>query len=91
MKYKSKLQTATTNAQKQIYKSKLNYYQLGGGKCGCGCQNLPSASAAAPACTCKGHRHGQCVCGCLFSQPIYCECLKKGHTHGYESIRETNT
>ena len=54
LKYKSKLQTATTNAKKQIYKSKLNYYQLGGNDVciHCGCPNKPSASAAAPACVC---------------------------------------
>ena len=60
LKYKSKLQTATTNVKKQIYKSKLNYYnQLGGDdKCYCGCENEPSASAAT-ACICgaSGHEH----------------------------------
>ena len=58
-KYKSKLQTATTNAKKQIYKSKLNYYQLGGnGECYCGCPNQPSAAAATAACICHpSHKH----------------------------------
>ena len=54
LKYKSKLQTATTNAKKQIYKSKLNYYnQLGGSNRCVTCDNKGLSAAAA--CTCRDH------------------------------------
>ena len=93
LKYKSKLQTATDNAKKQIYKSKLNYYnQLGGGKCACGCNNQPSAAADALPCTCKGHNHGDCGCGC-HSQPSAAAaataCTCNGHHHGDIPIPKT--
>jgi hypothetical protein len=95
LKYKSKLQTAENNAKKQIYKSKLNYYQLGGnGKCACGCENQPSAAADALPCTCKEHRHGDCGCGCE-NQPSAAAaapaCLCNDHRHGEIPIPKTAT